>query len=376
MGSSTRLLGILLLAAAAPGCSWLRAVPDDDTPPEAPGARVFRMLPPARRDELLPPERRFAAREWLDRLICAFGDQPAWRRSGGRDEKLRYEVRCPGEAPTGVTLDTTDDPPSAPHGMRLLDPAGVGQFRSAFVQAEKRDYRGALAMMDAALAAVPGEPVFRRERIFLLWALGRTPEALVEADSLLETFPTPLVHKYRALAARDLGLRGEMMGSLDAIVQACPDAHPLFAEALCAKGMLLSAENADGAGSLLFRGCRMGQRSCCDTLTARSIGETMMRRFVRPPPARASDLTEPSLLPHPPEKDPEPVPESEPESATDEGNPAASPPDSATRPPSPVPPAAPPAPALGDPSEPGAPPAADKPADKTEPPEPPPANAI
>lgn len=270
MDPGARLVVLSLLCALS-GCasaSWLFG-PAEDSPPEAPNARVLRFLTPSAREEVFPPPRRFEPRDWLERVVCGLGESPGWKRTYRRGLVERYEIECPGASLVDVELDTAAEPPPAPAPCRLLDPVGVDHYREALEAIGRKDARAALTALDEARRADPAEKLYRRERAYVLYVLDRIPEALVASDEVLEEGPDPLAYKYRALAARSLGMHDEVVKSLDGILSLCPPAHPLHAEALCAKGIFTLPVDVPEGQRLMELGCGLGHKACCEFLQKR-----------------------------------------------------------------------------------------------------------
>jgi hypothetical protein len=267
----SRLTALLVLLAPT-GCAsaaWLFG-PPEDVPTEAPNARILRTLSPPAREEVFPPPRAFESYEWVTRVVCPLGETPGWKRTGRRGLVDTYAIECPGQPDVAVQLDTGNDAPPAPAPLRLLGAAGAAKFREAVQAMEKKDPKAALEALDAARRADPGEVVYRRERSYVLYALDRFPEALIAADEVVdEGRPDPLALKYRALAARALGLRDEVLGSLSAITRVCPKTHPLYAEAVCAQGLFTLSAAPDEGQRLLAEGCALGHQACCDFVEKR-----------------------------------------------------------------------------------------------------------
>ncbi len=251
--------------------------PQEETPPEVPSARLFRYMPPGTRDRMLPAPQVFEARSYLDRLVCREGDQPGWRRVDRSGLIEHVQVSCPGEPPQSMVLDTGGDPPPAPPGLRVISPKGFPHYLDAMHAAEKKDYQRALAELNAALAEDPSEPVYRRERLFCLYSLGEVPSALMEADELIETYPWPTLFKYRALVARDMGLRSEVLASVEGIIQHTHSGHPLYGEPVCAKGLILDGDGDASAEKYIREGCALDNKPCCDALRNRRALEQKLR---------------------------------------------------------------------------------------------------
>ena len=271
----TRLLAATMVALASTGCAsaaWLFG-PPEDVPTEAPNARILRTLSPPAREEVFPPPRAFESYDWITRIVCPLGETPGWKRSGRRGLVDQYAIECPGQPDMTVALDTGNDAPPAPSPLRLLSLAGAAKFREAVQAMEKKEPKSALEALDAARRADPSETVYRRERSYVLYTLDRFPEALVAADEVVEEGrPDPLALKYRALAARALGLRDEVLGSLAAIVRICPQSHPLYAEAICAQGLFTLPTAPDEGARLLKEGCALGHQACCEFIEKRREG--------------------------------------------------------------------------------------------------------
>jgi hypothetical protein len=264
---------LIVACATFGGCSLLKSTPED-TPPEAPTAREFRSLSPNLRDNVFPPPTLYEAVDYINRLVCPGGDAPNTKRAGRHGVVETYEVQCPGEVSQTLVLDQAVAAPAPPARFRLLSDRSYFQYRDALVAADKKDFHKMLSELDAALKTTPGEPVYRRERIYALYSLGRPLEALLEADDLLKVFPTALVHRYRALAALQLGMRDEVMKSLDGIVSLTRPGNPMYAEAVCTKGILLTKEGNPGGPPLLQEGCSLEYQACCDELQVRADAGT------------------------------------------------------------------------------------------------------
>lgn len=283
---------VVLVALALAGCTLLRSTPDV-VPPEAPSARVLFGLSPRLLDRALPAaSARFRVREdFLDRLVCAGSDLPAWKRTNIVGPVETYEMSCVGLPAATLTVDTSESRPDAPAGFRLLGD-GFDEWRRAYGFAEKQDFAAALAELEKALVAEPGEPVYRRDRVYFLYSLGRAAEAMVEADSLLPVARSPVLLKYRALAARDLGLTTEVLQSIEGIIGATVEGETLHAEAVCAKGLILTGEGDAEAPSWVEKGCTLAYKPCCDAIAARKALDIQSAQALEA--ARALPITLPS----------------------------------------------------------------------------------
>lgn len=268
--------------------------PVDTSGPEAPSAQVFRTLSPGLRDAMLPPPELFSPRQWVERIVCGSGDLPGWRRT--KKERLveSYEVECPGEAALPIVLDASNAAPPPAGPLRLLPARSFADYAAALKHLEQKSFTEALRALELAAAASPEEPVYRRERIYVLYLLARHGEALVEADELLRSQRSPLLYKYRALAARELGRRSEVLRSLDGMLSSCTPSHPLYAEAVCAKGLLLANDgNAEGE-RLVRRGCELDYKPCCEAAAALEAHAAEARRAAKAARPRRMDLPTPS----------------------------------------------------------------------------------
>lgn len=292
MSLGRRVSIAMMVAATAGACASLQG-PPEDVPPEAPSARQFRGMSPARRDLVLPPPQVFVGREYIERLVCGPIESPVSRPSGRAGAIETYSVECPGRGPVTVRLDTARDPPPAPAGLRLLEARAFESYREALGLMERQQLERALKAMDAALLKAPGEAVFRRERMVLLYMQERVAEALLEADDLIEAgLGSPYVYRYRALSARVLGMTGEVMKSIDGILLSGGRQHPLYAEAVCAKGMIL-AQDGDVLGEVfMHEGCSLDHQPCCDELEQRALSRARAQRAIEA--ARALSVTLPS----------------------------------------------------------------------------------
>jgi tetratricopeptide (TPR) repeat protein len=256
-----RLVAILGLA----GCALFQS-PPEETPPEAPTARQFRTLAPSLRDNVFPPPTQYEAVDFINRLVCPSGDTPNAKRTSRKGVVDTYEVQCPGAMSDTIVLDRAMPAPAPPSHYRLLSDRSYLQYRDAMIAGDKKDYARMLAELNSALKITPGEPVYRLERVYALYSLGRPLEALLEADDLLKVFPTAPVHRYRALAAMQLGMRDAVMTSLDGIVKLTHPGDPMYAEAICTKGLLLARDGDASADALLKEACALDYQACCDAL--------------------------------------------------------------------------------------------------------------
>lgn len=270
---------LALLALLAAACATLDG-PQEETPPDVPTPRYLRSLSPNLRDKVFPTAAVFSAREWLERLVCPVGDLPGWKQTGRQGGTFVVEVECPGAAPIPVRLDTSGPEPSAPQPLRQLAREGLAKYREAVSFEEKRAFAKALEALDEAVRLSPEEVAYRRERIYVLYALDRIPEAIVGADDLVETDPSPLAWKYRALAAKALRLEQETLRSLEEILVRCDERHPLFAEAMCAKGMILTESDADEGELWMRQSCAMKHEPCCSAMSARDEARQQARRAI------------------------------------------------------------------------------------------------
>ena len=169
------VVGCAVLLSA---CALLKSTPEE-AQPAAPSAMEFRYLSPAMRDAMLPPPPQFQGVEYADRLICQSGEHPNWKRTAKKGLVETFEVQCPGGFADTVVLDTAGPPPPSPTGYRLLNDKSFPEYRDALMAGEKKDFSLMLAELDAALKTTPDEPVYRRERIYALYSLGRPLEALL-----------------------------------------------------------------------------------------------------------------------------------------------------------------------------------------------------
>jgi hypothetical protein len=260
---------VCLLLVLSMSCALLKSTPEE-TPAEAPSAMIFARMAPGIRDRMMPPAILFQGADYLGRLVCPGGDQPEWKLTEHRGARETYQVQCPGQLARTLALDTAQAPPAAPPGFRLLDGRSYPEYRDGLAAGEKKDFAGMLAALNAALKVSPEEPVYRRERIYALYSLGRPLEALLEADDLLKTFPTVAVYRYRALTAHALGMKDVMLGSIDAIIRLTQPGNPQYAEAVCSKGALLDGEGNPQGVTLIQEGCALKYAPCCDALKSRT----------------------------------------------------------------------------------------------------------
>lgn len=249
-------------------------------------------MSPANRQLVLPSSHRYLAHRWLDRLVCPDAQQPRWRRTDVEDPIARYDVQCPNAEAVVIELDLSQAPPAAPEPLRLLTVDGYEHLEAAIEQNERKNRHAALAHLDAALEHEPDEPLYRVARLSILYEQGSLLEVLIESDALLEKHSAPVAWKFQALAARDLGLGPKLLQSLDGLLASTPPSDPLFAEAVCARGLIHSDDpkRLDLAVSDLEAGCRMGQPSCCDRLAK----ERKAEKAARPTPEPARSLTSPT----------------------------------------------------------------------------------
>lgn len=267
----------MLIAGSA--CATLMG-PPEDTPPEAPSARVFRSLSPSLRDQMWP--QLFDGRDYVDRLICGSNESPTWKRTVKKGLFETYEVNCPGEDSRTLALDVGDSPPPPPPQMRQLEPIPFAKYRESLFAIERKDYGDALKLLEEAEKLSPSEPVYRREQIYCLYSQGRMADAFLKADELAQQAGSPLVYKYRALTARELGLQSEVTASLDGIMKTSKAGHPLYAEAVCAKGMILMSRGEASAMKLVEEGCSLQYKTCCEILDARrAAGEQAKPRALQ-----------------------------------------------------------------------------------------------
>lgn len=279
--SSRRPGRVAILAAVLSGCALLRSTPEE-VPPPAPSARELWSMPPSHREQVMPLPRVFVARDWLDRLVCPNADQPSWRRTSQVGPLEKYQLDCPGQAPVTTRLDVSQPAPHAPEGLRLLSSAGFERYRAALQAGERKDWVAAQAHIEGALTHEPDEPVYLLARISILYTTGRVAEALVEADALLASLASPTAWKFRALAARDLGLRQELFASLDGLIRSATRRHPMYAEAVCARGLLRTdaGEAREQSTRDLEEGCELRQETCCERLQEKLAAERAAQRIL------------------------------------------------------------------------------------------------
>lgn len=253
------------------------------------------MMPLVKREEVLPTPLVYAAHTWLDRLVCPDAQQPRWSRTKLSGPVAHYDVKCSNTDVVNVELDLAQPPPPPPAGLRLLTTAGFERYEAAIKKSGQKDSAAALVHIDAALANEPEEPLYRVARLSVLYIQENYFDVLKEADALLKTHPFPVAWKFKALAARGLGLRGELYDSLDGLIASTTPSDPLFAEAVCARGLLRTdeGERLDQATSDLEAGCRMGQEACCKRLEKeKAAGKDALSAPERPRLQRASPKAE------------------------------------------------------------------------------------
>lgn len=297
MGRAGPLLVLPLVLAA---CAASGLPPLVDSRPEAPTAKLFRSLSPPLRELVLPPAALFEPRAWVERIVCGGGELPGWKRTKKERHVESYDVECPGEPVLPLVLDASRPPPPAAAPLRLLAERSFPHYATALKHLEKKEHAQALRALDLAQVEAPDEPVYRRDRVYLLYLLGRTSEALLEADELLRTHRSALLYKYRALAARDLGRTPEVLRSLEGMLSSATPLHPLYAEAVCAKGLILTNGGEAEGERLVRRGCELDYAPCCEALEAQRRQEATTRRALeaaralpvqlptRPPPESAA----------------------------------------------------------------------------------------
>jgi len=271
---TTRLLrGWLRAAIVFPfvfaACTYDRTMVPE-TPPEAPTARTLRYMPLTQRDAVFPPPEQFSARTWVDRLVCENGEQPGWRRTKRTGMVETYEVSCPGRAPFQQDLDTAGAEPAPGKGLRLVDLNGYGHFARSVALSQKKDFDGALDAIDRALKQQPDEPVFRLERISILYGQERWAEAFLETQALTQLAPTPMAWKFAALSAQKLMLHDLVKESVESFAKSVVPAHPLYGEATCAKGLYTLEFDRVGAMSLIKTACEAKYQPCCDAWSRRA----------------------------------------------------------------------------------------------------------
>lgn len=276
-GRSIGQVSVALALLLFSGCALLRSTPED-APPEAPSARVLFRATPAERARMLPVPPRFDLRDYLDRLSCLDGEVPTWRRTSIERTVATFEVECPGEPPHTLVLDASKDAPEPPTGLRQMPEAALVHLRDEQQKYVAKDLDGALAAVDAGLQAAPGEVVLRRERVALLFAMDRIPEAFFEAEMLAKEHPSPIVYRFRALAAQRMGLQDEVRHSVRQMRETAREGHPLYAEAVCVEAQYASAAGEPEAEAQVELGCRLGQAPCCELLEQRQALIERMRR--------------------------------------------------------------------------------------------------
>jgi hypothetical protein len=263
-GSVRARLSLLVVAVACLSACATIFGPPEESPPEAPSARIMRTLSPSMRNQMWPPV--FDSREYVERLICPAGDWITAKRLSKKGLVETYEIDCPGEKPLALNVDIGYEPPPPPDGFRLLEAASFVKYHEAFAALEKKDFEGASRLLDEAIKIAPKETIYRRDRVFLLFQMGLISDAFLQADQLVAEQASPTLYKYRALAARELGLRSEVMSSLEGMLRTSRVGHPLYAEAICAKGMILSSEGDAQAERLMTQGCSLEYKPCCEAL--------------------------------------------------------------------------------------------------------------
>lgn len=280
--TALRLEAAAVLVALVSGCALLKSTPED-VPPPALTARELWTMPPEQQKRLLAAPLLFAAHTWLDRLVCADVEQPQWQRTRISGPVAHYDVKCANADVIDIKLDLSKKPPSPPAGLRLLKMDGYVRYRAALEASDTKDSTALLTHLDAALEAAPEEPLYRVGRLSVLYATGRLFDALMEADALLKTHPVPIAWKFKALAARDLGLKREMFDSLDGLIASATQHASLFAEAVCARGLLRSdtGEQLAQAAVDLEAGCRLGQKDCCERLEEKRIADEAADAVIR-----------------------------------------------------------------------------------------------
>jgi tetratricopeptide (TPR) repeat protein len=221
----------------------------------------------------------FDGRDYVDRLVCSSSESPTWKRAAKKGLLETYELDCPGEPQKQLELDVgTEPPPPPPPTMRQLEPKPFAKYREALFALQRKDYDAAMSSLKAAEGMAPEEPIYRREQVYTLYSQGKMSDAFLRADELSKRAPSPLVFKYRALTARELGLQSEVVASLEGIIQASTSRAPLYAEAVCAKGMILLRAGAPEADKLVEEGCALEYKACCDTIAARNAAREEARQ--------------------------------------------------------------------------------------------------
>lgn len=253
----------------ASSCTYDRSLVAE-TPPEAPSARLIRYMPPVQRDVLFPPPENFSARAWVDRLVCANGEQPGWKRTKRVGMVETYEVACPGEPMFVKSLDTAGEEPAADPGLRLVERRSYEQFARSVTLSQKKDFDGALEAIDQALKLAPGEPVYRLERISILYGQEKWAEAFLESQSLAQAAPTPMAWKFAALSAQKLALHDLVKESVDRFAKSVGPAHPLYGEATCAKGLYTLERDRTAGYALIKAACDAKYQPCCDAYARRA----------------------------------------------------------------------------------------------------------
>jgi hypothetical protein len=281
----------MMVAIGCSACATLMG-PPEDTPPEAPSARLFRTLSPSLRDQMWP--QLFEGRDYVDRLVCSSGEAPVWKRTEKKGLVETYELNCPGEALRTLALDVGVEAPPPPASMRQLDPKPFAKYRESLFAIERKDLDAALKALQEAEKLDPAEPIYQREQVYCLYSQGKMPDAFLRADALAQKAGSPLVYKYRALTARELGLQSEVVSSLDGIIKTSASrSAPLYAEAVCAKGMILMRTGATEAESLIAEGCSLEYKACCDIMEARHAEEEARVRAEQAEAAKKAGITIP-----------------------------------------------------------------------------------
>lgn len=268
-----RLRSALLLLTTpflvwAAGCALLRST-TEDVPPPAMTARDFWHLSPENQERVLPRPRRYQANEWLDRLVCKTDASHAeWRRLDVRGSIERYSVDCAVDGRHTLRLDVADSPPSPPPGLRLLAEAGFIPYKTALERSARKEWDGALSSLSEAIEQVPDEPAYRIARLAFLLSMERAQDVLDEADALLASPAPAIVWKYRGLAASALGRPDELLKSINGLIDATRPGNPLYGEAVCTRGLLLSNTRFESLQSTLDieEGCELREDACCRKL--------------------------------------------------------------------------------------------------------------
>lgn len=197
---------------------------------------------------------------------------------------LNYSQPVTVVAPQWVANEQLGE--SAPGPERTVNEQAVTQLEAARTAFRNQNYREALRLIEAALAAAPEEAVLHEFRALVLFALGRYGEAAAALYALLAVHPgwdwTTLSSMYG-----DLGEYQRQLQALNAARQAQPNAANL--QFLYAYHMLTMGKPDDAKAALLTAQKSLPEDPLINQMLL-ALGETVSPAQASLPPPAAADV--------------------------------------------------------------------------------------